>query len=143
MVLLLDKASSPWSMTGGGGHRIGSHLGGGPFHRSSVSQMSDDLPTTTNPSLQEYSTPDMNDRVPFVSLYRPLAMLAGEPHSRYLHFGGKSLKKPELRHVLVEGPLMRLPALHRYSITDPISTDLARMVEFAGLSGFPHVRGRC
>lgn len=122
---------------------MGSHLGGGPFHLSSVSQIKEDLPTTTNPSLQEYSTPDIKDLLPLTKRYCPFAIFAGEPHSRYLHLGGKSEKKPLVKHVRTFGPDKRFPGEHRYSITDPMSTDLAKMVELAGLSGFPHVKGRC
>lgn len=56
MVELLESARRPLEIAGGAGHKIGSHRGGGPFHRSSTSQVKTDLPTTTNPSRQEYST---------------------------------------------------------------------------------------
>lgn len=57
--------------------------------------------------------------------------------------GGKSEKKPLVKHVRTFAPDKRFPAEHRYSMTDPMSTDRAKMVELAGLSGFPHVKGRC
>ena len=39
------------------------------------------------------------------------------------------------------GPTNKCPGAHLYSITEPMSKFLAIIVEFAGLSGFPHVAG--
>lgn len=85
----------------------------------------------------------MYERVVLTSLYWPFVMEAGDPHSRYLHLGGNSEKNPLVMQVRTWGPERRFPGPHLYSMTDPMSTDLAKIVELAGRSGFPHVRGRC
>lgn len=60
-----------------------------------------------------------------------------------MHFGGNSLKNPFGRHVRILGPINRFPSEQRYSMTDPMSTLRARIVELGGRSGLPQERGRC
>jgi hypothetical protein len=47
MVLLAESLRKLLAIIGGFGHKTGSHLGGGPFHLSSTSQVSCPLPTST------------------------------------------------------------------------------------------------
>ena len=82
IVELFESASKPCSNGGGGGHKIGSHRGGGPFHLSSTSHVKYVRPTLTKPSLQVYSTPLKYERVAFTNLYCPFVMEAGDPHSK-------------------------------------------------------------
>lgn len=53
----------------------------------------------------------------------------------HLHFGLYSLKKPFGKQVRMLGPTSRLPGPQRYSITEPMSTLRANMVELVGRSG--------
>lgn len=62
-------------------HSIGSHLGGGPFHLSSISQDNIARPIISNPSLHLYITVLRYPTDALTKSYDPCTIDAGRPHS--------------------------------------------------------------